>query len=342
MADKKLFIILPGEEKKKEILFESFIFPNTKQIKVDNHDLLITFILEEPEYIKDLEKYIDALDMEKAAEVQKKLEKSLKEQSNAVVKCIVDKDNTPLFDKIKSTNKKDTAEICRELSLIVDALESGLKDFLFTNNSHGFSKIIVAAHPGREEIRTYLDMQDKINKQLTRFEGLEKIHFVYFSAAHDNPSNKYIFEKYPSYSYYKLIDENTKEQFKMFLEILEARANKEEIKFLNTVFCKRLINDLIRAFLQVSLDCSGIIHLEKQKLDTSQYKKESFDSLSLKEYLSQLRVESILFELSNYSPGAHKKLAGKVDELKGCTGCEEFEAKFNNFKEEAAKIKQSL
>jgi hypothetical protein len=339
--EKKLFIVLP---KKEEILFKSRVYPKGKSVKFKDKNIAITLILENS---KDIESYYPSLipesngsnDSDRASE---KLTANIKEQKNMVVKCLIDQDNSPFFDKIKEKYEKDTREICQELSTILTGVENGLKDCQITKTRAGFSKIILAAHLGGKAIHSYLEIQYKINNQLSQLDGMKNVSFVYFSSLDTPTSNEYIHENFPSYSYKKLVSETAEEQFKTFLDILEARADNKEIKFFHTVIPKKLINELISTFLQVSIDCNGIIHLENQHLDTSQYITESFDSSSLKEYLSGLRIDSTLLELDKYYPGIYKELAEKVRGLRECSSCEEFESKFKDFTAEASKIKKSL
>jgi hypothetical protein len=319
------------------------------QSNFENHSFSITFIHEDLEDIKAYIKNIKARNKEKAAEVKTNLKISLMKQLNLVAKCLMNPDNTPFFDNIKKTYEEDTNGIGRELSIILKGVEKGLADFQFPVTLADFSKIIVAAHLGGKEIPSYLYMQYKINEHLGQYnkDDKAKIRFVYFSSRDNPESNEYIRKKFPSYSYSKLGEEITSEQLKMFLEILEARADNDEIKFSKAVVVKMLINKLIMTFLPLHIDCTGINQLENQNMDTSQYDKEAFGSSKLTEHLAQMRTESTVMELEKFSSidkksQKLKKLGENALRLKECCTCDDFVSEFNGFIEEASKIKQSL
>jgi len=327
---KKLFIILPKESNSERELLNILAFPRSHPL---GNDVSIKFLLLDIGFVQEYKDKIDA-DAINDEEIKQALKEKINRGNNVIIEC----DNTQLFARGIENNFN---EICRKLSEILKNIEQELKEFKI-NKLSDFGEILVAAHLGigGGEISPYLDIQSKINNQLIQINEMKNVKFVYFSSLDEPKSNVYIKKNFPLYSYQKLVENKTEEQFKMFLEILEARADKKEIEFYDT---RKHILGLINSLLPVAIDCTGISELESKNLDITQYINEAFGSLSLEKYLTEKlwierEIERKLSELSTILHGKGETLIAKTRALKETACYKDFPCRFKEFADEALKI----
>jgi hypothetical protein len=347
--NKKFFLILPKESPSELDLFEAFYSTISKQLE---NNTLVRCLLKNSEVAREYKEQIydgDNVDVDKA-DLKQAIKEIIKKEEDLIIECFIKLNNTEFFSKIKKSYQTDTKEICFELREILKSLEPVLKEFEIDGKLCNFSKIIVAAHLGGRRRDTYMLIQHTINMYLSQQDDeMKKLKFVYFSAAHDEPDcNEFIrnHKTFSKYSYDKLIEEKSEEQFKYFLKLLEARADEEEIKHFKTVVTKKYINKLIEIFWQTAIDCNGIQQLNIMNKDTTQYEKAAFEGLDLKEYLKKIWLnengESKLFNLAGLSDEKAKKLRPIICDLRNAAGPEEFTYKFKKFTDAASSIKKSL
>jgi uncharacterized protein YukE len=343
-ATKKLFLILP---KGSDAEIFGYFSSNIDAMKKSN--VFGNFLLNNTKLIKHYNLLIDANEITKASELMENMKKKLASVPNVVVRFSIG-DNTKLFGNIQKNYQKDAQGICQRLMKILSNLEPVLKKFQIVDELFEFKKIIIAAHLGGLTIDSYIDIQHSINMYLSRQQNeMKKLKFVYFSAAHDEPHcNKFIrnHKTFSKYSYAKLIKEKSDQQFNYFLELLEARAEEEEIKYFNTVITKKYINNLIEIFLPTAIDCNGIQQLNIMNQDTTRYKEEAFKGFNFEKYLGEIWVhKDVKSTFYNLSGLLHKKAENfrpKIDALREAAGPEEFTRKFKEFIDAATSLKKSL
>lgn len=346
-TSKTLFLILPKDSRGENDLFELFSY---RTIMVNGENISINFLPENSTLTKDYKKSLKARNKEQASKMSQKIDEGLKNSSRIIIKCFIEGDNKQLFKKIKdSCDNEDFTGIGRELLTILSSLEPPLKKFNIAGTLADFSKIVVAAHIGGMSKFLYMDIQNKINDSLPRQDITKKVKFVYFSGLDIPDYNEYIakHKTLSNYSYDKLIEEKSDEQFKYFLVLLEDRAEGNEIEYFKPLLVKKCINDIIKHLLPAAVDCKGIVQLNSRKPDTSQYIKEAFDSLSFEDYLTNLwNINGIGSKLDRsinlLAPDKDNKLKAKIEALRKSAGYEDFASKFEEFSNEAASIKQSL
>lgn len=341
--NKKLFLIFPKESESEQNLFKAFYSTISKQTK---DDTLIKFLLKNSAAAREYQEQFDDDNIDTETLKQEIIE-LIKTEKDLVIECHIKLNNTEFFSTIKNNYKMDTEGICQKLKEILSSLESVLRKFEIVENLSDFSKIIMVVHPGGESTITYLDMQHTINNFLPKTADLEKVKFVYFSSLDEPGYNKYIHNhrKFSAFSYEKLIKEKSDGQFNYFLELLEARAEGEEIKYFESVITKKYINDLIKIFLPTAIDCNGIQQLSARNLDTGRYEEKAFGGLPLNKYLERTwgekNGESTLFNLGEISDKKANDLRPIMYALRNAAGSGDFTCKFKEFTDAVASIKKS-